>query len=84
MSSAFPKKIDKNFNARSSSIFWVLSQFWVFLSEGRLKTQQQLLTKNIDEKSKADLVCFIAFLGVPRGGEFENTTEKYKKIKKFP
>jgi hypothetical protein len=55
-----------------------LSLFWVFLSDGRSKAQQNTFANKTTKKSKTDffsLVVFIAFLGVSQRGESENTTK---------
>jgi hypothetical protein len=63
MSKTFSKKIDKNFDVRSSSTFFVLSRFRVFLSDRSSKTLQKTFGKKnrvenilqkFDQKSQTD------------------------------
>jgi hypothetical protein len=58
MSKTFSKKIDKNFDCQFFLDFFVLSRFWVFLSDGSSKTLQnkssKSLYKKFDQKSKTE------------------------------
>jgi hypothetical protein len=52
MSKTFSKQIDKIFNVSFSSICFVLSRFWVFLSGGSSKTLQTTFSQKLVSKTK--------------------------------
>jgi hypothetical protein len=88
MSKTFSANIDKNFDVSLPSTFcFVLSRFYVFLSDGSSKTLQKTFTKKscrkVFAKKSTKIVLFLfllsrfwAFLG---GGEFKNMNKKSEK-----
>jgi hypothetical protein len=82
-----PQKVHVTF----STMVWVYRVFSLFLSDGSSKIPQKQITKTssrrpygkkIDHKINAVFFpqfCFIAFLGVSRRWESENTTHKTPK-----
>jgi hypothetical protein len=74
----FSQNFDKNFDDSFSSTFFVLSRFWVFLSDGSSKTLQKTFCKKNHAEKKLQKIrpkiqnrlflekIFITFLGVSR------------------
>jgi hypothetical protein len=54
MSKTFPEKIDKKFDVSFSSAFFVLSRFWVFLSDVGSKALQKALRKKALQKGRVE------------------------------
>jgi hypothetical protein len=86
MSQTFPKKIDQNFVVSfPSPLFFYLSRFRVFLSDGSSKTQQKAFYKKNGSKKNYKKIgknpkpilflCFFFMLGASRSGEFKNITK---------